>query len=91
MPPKRKSKALAEVATPKASATPGQDDDSMDVDTPKASETPRAADTPVVAKPNLPSEAEVLGDPWNEDQISSLFKAIIRWKPSGMFDFAWIM
>ncbi|KAI1127188.1 chromatin modification-related protein EAF7-domain-containing protein [Nemania abortiva] len=84
MPPKRKSKALAEVSTPKASATPAHDEDAMDVDTPKASETPRTADTPVTAKPNQPPESEVLGDLWTEDQISSLFKAIIRWKPSGM-------
>ncbi|KAI3317454.1 CT20-domain-containing protein [Xylariaceae sp. AK1471] len=82
MPPKRKSKALAEVSTPKA--TPAQDEDAMDVDTPKASETPRAADTPVAAKPNQPLESEVLSNLWTEDQISSLFKAIIRWKPSGM-------
>ncbi|KAI0100839.1 chromatin modification-related protein EAF7-domain-containing protein [Nemania sp. FL0031] len=84
MPPKRKSKALAEVSTPKASATPAHDEDAMDIDTPKASETPRAADTPVTAKPNQPPESEVLGDLWTEDQISSLFKAIMRWKPSGM-------
>ncbi|KAI1297971.1 chromatin modification-related protein EAF7-domain-containing protein [Xylaria venustula] len=84
MPPKRKSKALTEVSTPKASATPAHDEDAMDVDTPKASETPRAADTPVAAKPNHPPESEVLGDLWTEDQTSSLFKAIIRWKPSGM-------
>ncbi|KAI1172722.1 chromatin modification-related protein EAF7-domain-containing protein [Nemania sp. FL0916] len=84
MPPKRKAKALAEVSTPKASATPAHDDDAMETDTPKASETPRTADTPVTTKPNLPTEAEVLRDFWTEDQISSLFKAIMRWKPSGM-------
>ncbi|KAI0520787.1 chromatin modification-related protein EAF7-domain-containing protein [Xylaria bambusicola] len=86
MPPKRKSKAfLAEVSTPKASVAPAQDEDAMDIDTPgKASETPRATDTPVAAKPNQPTESEVLGDPWTEDQISSLFKAIIKWKPSGV-------
>ncbi|KAI0871536.1 chromatin modification-related protein EAF7-domain-containing protein [Hypoxylon argillaceum] len=84
MPPKRKSKAPAEVSTPKASATPAHGEDAMDIDTPKASETPRTADTPVAAKPNQPTESEVLGNLWTEDQISSLFKAIIRWKPSGM-------
>ncbi|KAI8946195.1 chromatin modification-related protein EAF7-domain-containing protein [Xylaria longipes] len=85
MPPKRKSKAMAEVSTPKASVTPAHDEDAMDVDTPKvSSETPRAADTPVNTKPNHPPESEVLGDLWTEDQISSLFKAIMRWKPSGM-------
>ncbi|KAI1817502.1 chromatin modification-related protein EAF7-domain-containing protein [Poronia punctata] len=84
MPPKRKSKALAEASTPK----PAHDDDAMDVDTPKdtpkASETPRANDTPSAAKPNQPPESEILGNLWTEDQTSSLFKAIIRWKPSGM-------
>ncbi|KAJ2974836.1 hypothetical protein NUW58_g8530 [Xylaria curta] len=84
MPPKRKSKAMTEVSTPKASVTPAHDEDAMDLDTPKASETPRAADTPLANKPNQPPESEVLGDLWTEDQISSLFKAIIRWKPSGM-------
>ncbi|KAI1330844.1 chromatin modification-related protein EAF7-domain-containing protein [Xylariaceae sp. FL0255] len=84
MPPKRKSKALTEVSTPKASATPAQDEDAMDIDTPKASETPRAADTPTTSKPNGPSDTEILNDLWTEDQTSSLFKAIIRWKPSGM-------
>lgn len=80
MPPKRKSKvSLAEVSTPKASATPAQDDDAMDVDTPN-----KASETPVVVKPFQPPESEVLGDPWTEDQTSSLFKAVIRWKPSGM-------
>ncbi|KAI0165674.1 chromatin modification-related protein EAF7-domain-containing protein [Xylariaceae sp. FL1272] len=84
MPPKRKSKAAADAATPKASATPAQDEDAMDVDTPKAADTPRAAGTPTTGKPNLPTDAEILNNLWTEDQISSLFKAIIRWKPSGM-------
>ncbi|KAI2625192.1 chromatin modification-related protein EAF7-domain-containing protein [Xylaria nigripes] len=84
MAPKRKSKSLLEAVTPKTSGTSTQEEDAMDVDTPKASETPRAVDTPALIKANLPSEAEILGDLWTEDQTSSLFKAIIRWKPSGM-------
>ncbi|KAI1825916.1 CT20-domain-containing protein [Xylaria intraflava] len=83
MAPKRKSKPHAEVSTPRASGA-AQDEDAMDIDTPKASETPRTVDTPAAIKQNLPSEAEILGDLWTEDQTSSLFKAIIRWKPSGM-------
>ncbi|KAI1496656.1 chromatin modification-related protein EAF7-domain-containing protein [Biscogniauxia marginata] len=83
MPPKRKSKA-AEVSTPKASATPTRHDDSMDVDTPQASETPRAADTPTTSKPSHPPASEILDNLWTEDQMASLFKAIIRWKPSGV-------
>ncbi|KAI1386166.1 CT20-domain-containing protein [Hypoxylon trugodes] len=86
MPPKRKSKAssLAEVSTPKASSTPARDDDAMDVDTPQASDTPRAADTPTASKPSLPPPAEILNNLWTDDQEASLFKAVIRWKPSGI-------
>lgn len=85
MPPKRKSKVggLAEVSTPKASSTPARDDDAMDVDTPQAADTPRAADTPTASKPNLPPPSEILNNLWTDDQESSLFKAVIRWKPSG--------
>ncbi|KAI0014238.1 chromatin modification-related protein EAF7-domain-containing protein [Xylariaceae sp. FL0662B] len=85
MPPKRKPKAsLAEISTPKASSTPLRDDDHMDVDAPKASETPRAADIPTASRPSQPPASEILNDLWTDDQTSSLFKAIIRWKPSGI-------
>ncbi|KAI1205711.1 CT20-domain-containing protein [Annulohypoxylon truncatum] len=86
MPPKRKSKAnsLAEVSTPKASSTPARDEDAMDIDTPQAADTPRAADTPTASKPNLPPPSEILNNLWTDDQEASLFKAVIRWKPSGM-------
>ncbi|KAI8960057.1 CT20-domain-containing protein [Daldinia sp. FL1419] len=86
MPPKRKSKAsgLAEVSTPKASSTPARDDDAMDVDTPQAADTPRAADTPTTSKPSLPPASEILNNLWTDDQESSLFKAVIHWKPSGI-------
>ncbi|KAI1107035.1 chromatin modification-related protein EAF7-domain-containing protein [Jackrogersella minutella] len=86
MPPKRKSKAggLAEVSTPKASSTPAREDDAMDVDTPQAADTPRAADTPTASKPNLPPPSEILNNLWTDDQEASLFKAVIRWKPSGI-------
>ncbi|KAI0152189.1 CT20-domain-containing protein [Hypoxylon sp. NC0597] len=86
MPPKRKSKAggLAEVSTPKGSSTPARDDDTMDIDTPQAADTPRAADTPTASKPNLPPASEILNNLWTDDQEASLFKAVIRWKPSGI-------
>ncbi|KAI0899966.1 CT20-domain-containing protein [Annulohypoxylon nitens] len=85
MPPKRKSKGatLAEVSTPKASSTP-RDEDAMDVDTPQAADTPRAADTPTASKPSLPPPSEILNNLWTDDQEASLFKAVIRWKPSGI-------
>lgn len=65
----------------------------MDIDTPQGVDTPRAADTPATAGGgnnhshkgnNYPPDAEVLGNLWTADQESSLFKAIIRWKPTGM-------
>ncbi|KAI1457553.1 CT20-domain-containing protein [Annulohypoxylon moriforme] len=86
MPPKRKSKAnsLAEVSTPKASSTPARDEDAMDIDTPQAADTPRAADTPTASKPSLPPPSEILNNLWTDDQEASLFKAVIRWKPSGI-------
>ncbi|KAI1877276.1 uncharacterized protein JN550_001348 [Neoarthrinium moseri] len=83
MPPKRKAaRASLGVSTPKT-PTP-MHEDSMDIDTPQASDTPRAADTPTVGKPNQPSAEELLGNIWTDDQESSLYKGIIRWKPAGM-------
>ena len=75
------------MSTPKT-PTPLRDEDSMDVDTPQAADTPA---TPAATasshhnnKHNYPPDAEVLGNLWTADQESSLFKAIIRWKPTGM-------
>ena len=86
MPPKRKARSsLASVSTPKT-PTPLRDEDSVDVDTPQAADTPAtpAATTTSNNKHNYPPDAEVLGNLWTADQESSLFKAIIRWKPTGM-------
>ncbi|RYP06005.1 hypothetical protein DL765_009653 [Monosporascus sp. GIB2] len=93
MPPKRKARSsLASASTPKT-PTPLREEDSMDIDTPQAADTPRAAGTPATPgasttaasnKHNYPPDSEILGNLWTADQESSLFKAIIRWKPTGM-------
>ncbi|KAK8091146.1 hypothetical protein PG994_000651 [Apiospora phragmitis] len=79
MPPKRKGRSsLASVSTPKT-PTPLPDDSAMDVDTPQDTDTPRAADTPVATQTSQPPPR----DAWTDDQVASLLKAIIRWKPTG--------
>ncbi|RYP72224.1 hypothetical protein DL771_004354 [Monosporascus sp. 5C6A] len=93
MAPKRKARgSLANASTPKT-PTPLRDEDSMDIDTPQAADTPRAAGTPATPgatttaasnKHNYPPDSEILNNLWTADQESSLFKAIIRWKPTGM-------
>lgn len=77
MPPKKRGgrSSTHAVATPSAAATPSRDDDPMDIDTPATVETP-SAPAPAPPKVNL-------ADPWTDDQVASLFKGVIRWKPAG--------
>ncbi|KAJ0115267.1 hypothetical protein J7T55_012543 [Diaporthe amygdali] len=70
MPPKKKARAST-------TATPVSNDDAMEVDTPQAADTPTAATTNVAHTVDLAS-------PWTDDQVSMLFKAVVRWKPAGM-------
>ncbi|ORY64887.1 chromatin modification-related protein EAF7-domain-containing protein [Pseudomassariella vexata] len=87
MGPKRKTArgSLAGTSTPNKTPTPRPDDDAMDIDSPAPAETPRAADTPTAAiHNNNPTLEDVTSDPWTDDQTSSLYKGIIRYKPTGM-------
>lgn len=70
MPPKKRARGQA-AATPSAA----RDDDAMDIDAPQTSATPAAA----AAKAN----AQGFNDLWTDDQVASLFKGVIRWKPAG--------
>ncbi|POR39483.1 CT20 family protein [Tolypocladium paradoxum] len=71
MPPKKRARGQA-AATPSST----RDVDAMDIDTPQASATPAAA----AGKPGAPNS----NDLWTDDQVASLFKGVIRWKPAGM-------
>lgn len=68
MPPKKRARGAA-AATPSAA----RDDDAMDVD------TPEAGDAAAAGSSSLPN----LNNLWTDDQVASLFKGVIRWKPAG--------
>ena len=67
MPPRKKAK--------RGVSTPVGDDDGMEIDAP----------TPDVEEANEPSAPayDIVKDPWTDEQETSLFKGIIRWKPNG--------
>jgi len=68
MPPRKKNKGSV-----RAPSTPVADEDAMAVDTPQTDTTG--------AKPN--PTYDILKDPWTDEQETSLFKGIIKWKPAG--------
>jgi hypothetical protein len=75
MAPKKRGRASTRNAS-----TPAQDEDSMVVD------TPDVAETPDVVESSRKEDFEILKDPWTDEQETSLFKGIIRWKPAGDFN-----
>jgi hypothetical protein len=69
MPPKKKAKAATA-----ATSTSTADEDAMAIDTPQ----------PQTDEPAKPAY-DILKDPWTDEQETSLFKGIIKWKPAGEF------
>lgn len=74
MPPRKRGRGRP-AFTP---TTQARDENSMDLDTPVASE--------VGAMPSAKRDGPEHNDMWTDDQIASLFKAVIRWKPAGSYD-----
>lgn len=74
MPPRGKKFKEARGSV-RAPSTPAGDEDAMAIDTPPQAEKP----TEVAPKPSY----DILKDPWTDEQETSLFKGIIKWKPAG--------
>jgi hypothetical protein len=80
MPPKKRSR-LQVSSTP----TTIREDSAMDIDTPRLSATPGFLSS--AFKPIIP--VTPYDNLWTDDQISSLFKGVIRWKPAGWSRLSW--
>ncbi|KAG6195938.1 hypothetical protein E4U10_001429 [Claviceps purpurea] len=72
MPPRKRGRGNATFTPSRA-----RDNEATDADTPTASD--------VGAKPPRNRERSPHNDMWTDDQVASLFKGVIRWKPAGSY------
>lgn len=77
MPPKKKARGGAS----QTASTPNtaRSEDAMDIDTPRSSSPSKRAQSSIPPMPSI----DIHNDMWTDDQLSSLFKGVIRWKPAG--------
>ncbi|KAF4469608.1 EAF7 Esa1 associated subunit of the 4 histone acetyltransferase complex [Fusarium albosuccineum] len=73
MAPRKRARGNTQTA---ATPTPARDEDAMDVDTPQTGEQEEASE------PKEPDNN--FNDLWTDDQVASLFKGVIRWKPAAI-------
>lgn len=78
MPPKKKARGASQTAsTPNTTKS----EDAMDIDTPRSSTPSKRAQSSIPPMPSI----DIHNDMWTDDQLSSLFKGVIRWKPAGIY------
>lgn len=69
MPTKRRGRV-----PPSTASAAAHDDGAMDVDSPQGSDGPDG---------DLDDTAATSTEMWTDDQVASLFKGVVRWKPAG--------
>lgn len=69
MPTKRRGRV-----PPSTAISAAHDDGAMDVDTPQGSDGPDGV---------LGDDTAASNEMWTDDQVASLFKGVVRWKPAG--------
>ena len=74
MPSKKKAKGTA-----RAASTPAADEDAMVVDS-------TTAEIPKSIEQAAKHSDESRDDPWTDEQETSLFKGLMKWKPNGNRD-----